>query len=88
MTDNVPVVVLDKLQLQGSGRLHEFVRAIVLDLDPVNETAGFEQSGIVGSDMLRFFRVEFDFARGYIVFRPNGRQTLGAPSPAPPLDRT
>lgn len=88
VTDNVPVVVLDKLQLQGGGRLHEFVRAIVLDLDPVNETAGFEQSGIVGSDMLRFFRVEFDFARGLIVFRPNVRQTLGAPSPAPPLDRT
>lgn len=89
VTDNVPVVVLDRLQLQGGGRLHEFVRAIVLDLDPVNETAGFEQSGIMGSDMLRFFRVEFDFARSTIVFRPNGRHSQ-APDPAPPApgDRT
>ena len=89
VTDNVPVVVLDKLQLQGSARLHQFVRAIVLDLDPVNETAGFEQSGIVGSDMLRFFRIEFDFARGTIVFRPNNRtSTEVAPTPPPPGDRT
>lgn len=89
VTDNVPVVVLDRLQLKGSDRRHDFVRAIVLDLDPVNETAGFEQSGIVGSDMLRFFRIEFDFARGVIVLRPNNRlPNDSGPAPAPPGDET
>ncbi|MCC6743779.1 MAG: aspartyl protease family protein [Acidobacteria bacterium] len=89
VTDNVPVVVLDRLQLTGSERGHDFVRAIVLDLDPVNETAGFEQSGIVGSDLLRFFRVEFDFIRSVVVFRPNSRmQTDSDPAPPPPGDET
>ena len=72
ITDNVPVVVLDQLYIQGAQRKSEFVRAIVLDLNPLNETSGFEQSGIIGSDFLRFYRLEIDFARGEIVLRPNG----------------
>ena len=36
----------------------------VLDLEPVNETAGFTQSGILGGNFLRHFRIYFDFARG------------------------
>jgi len=81
VTENVPVVVLDQLQIQGGVRRQEFVRAIVLDLDPVNETAGFEQAGIVGSDLLRFYRIEFDFARSRLVLRPNNRHQGDLPQP-------
>lgn len=69
VTDNVPIVVLDRLALHGYGEAREFVRAVVLDLEPVNEAAGFEQAGIIGNDVLRFYRVEFNFARGSLVLR-------------------
>jgi tetratricopeptide (TPR) repeat protein len=74
VTDNVPIVVLDRLAIQGGSQSMDFVRAIVLDLDPVNETAGFEQSGIIGSDFLRFYRVEFDFDHGMLLLRPNAKR--------------
>jgi tetratricopeptide (TPR) repeat protein len=72
ITEDARVVVLDKLALHGVPQTREFVRAIVLDLDPVNEAAGFEQGGIIGNDVLRFFRVEFHFDRGSVVLRPIG----------------
>ena len=81
VTENVPIVVLDRLLIDGSQRRQDFVRAIVLDLDPVNETAGFEQSGIIGSDYLRFYRVEFDFGGGRVILRPSGSRS---PAPEPP----
>jgi hypothetical protein len=42
----------------------------VLDLDPINETAGFQQNGILGGNFLRHFRVVFDFQRGILRFEP------------------
>lgn len=84
VTENVPIVVLDRLMIQGSPQTHDFVRALVLDLDPVNETAGFEQSGIIGSDFLRFFRVEFDFDSGLLILRPNAKRGEVAPGARPP----
>jgi len=41
-----------------------------IDLDPVNETAGFRQSGILGANFLKYFRVTFDFRRGIIRLEP------------------
>lgn len=35
-------------------------RALILNLDPVNETSGFEQHGILGGDFLRHFLVQLD----------------------------
>lgn len=35
-------------------------RALILNLDPVNETSGFEQHGILGGDFLRHFLVQMD----------------------------
>jgi predicted aspartyl protease len=68
IAENVPVIVMDKLAIEGMLRRH--VRALVLDLSAVNETAGFEQTGILGSDFLRSFRVELDFARNRLLLRP------------------
>jgi tetratricopeptide (TPR) repeat protein len=46
------------------------VRALVLDFDAINETAGFEQSGILGGDFLRHFSITIDFVRAQVVLRP------------------
>jgi hypothetical protein len=45
---------------------HQNLSAAVLDMAPINETAGFEQSGIIGGNVLRFFRVTFDFQRAVV----------------------
>ena len=62
VTEDVKILQLPKLSL-GLTTL-ERINAAVLDLEPVNETAGFTQAGILGGDFLRHFRVYFDFARG------------------------
>jgi hypothetical protein len=41
-------------------------------MEPVNETAGFTQSGILGGNFLRHFRIYFDFARGAMRLEPLG----------------
>lgn len=45
-------------------------RALILDLDAVNETSGFEQHGILGGDYLRHFRVLLDLRRHYLGLIP------------------
>jgi hypothetical protein len=73
ITDGVQVVVLDKLSVLGEAPekvlKREFVRALVLDLNTLNETAGFMQAGIIGSNVLRHYRLELDFARGRLILR-------------------
>ncbi len=45
-------------------------RALILDLDAVNETSGFEQHGVLGGDYLRHFRVMLDLRRNYFGLTP------------------
>ncbi len=45
-------------------------RALILDLDAVNETSGFEQHGILGGDYLIHFRVVLDLRRHYFGLIP------------------
>jgi Flp pilus assembly protein TadD/predicted aspartyl protease len=47
------------------------LRALVLDFNAINETSGFEQSGILGGDFLRHFRVTIDFTRGELALQPH-----------------
>src|SRR6185503_7505559 len=47
------------------------LRALVLDFAAINETSGFEQSGILGGDFLRHFRVTIDFPRTQVLFQPH-----------------
>jgi tetratricopeptide (TPR) repeat protein len=68
ITDDVKTVRLPKIMLGSLVR--EQVNAAVLDLEPVNETAGFTQNGILGANFLRHFRVQFDFSRGVIRLEP------------------
>lgn len=68
VTEDVKLLQLPRLSL-GLSTL-EKINAAVLDLEPVNETAGFTQSGILGGNFLRHFRIYFDFARGAMRLEP------------------
>jgi predicted aspartyl protease len=72
VTEDVKLLQLPKLSL-GLSKL-EKINAAVLDMEPVNETAGFTQSGILGGNFLRHFRVYFDFARGAMRLEPLDRK--------------
>jgi predicted aspartyl protease/thioredoxin-like negative regulator of GroEL len=64
VAENVKMALLPKVAIGTFSR--EKIDAAVLDLDPVNETAGFLQSGILGGNFLRFYRVIFDFEKGVV----------------------
>ena len=70
VTEDVKLLQLPRLSL-GPSKL-EKINAAVLDMEPVNETAGFTQSGILGGNFLRHFRIYFDFARGTMRLEPIG----------------
>jgi tetratricopeptide (TPR) repeat protein len=63
--------------LNFGGFVQENVRALVLNLKPINETTGFQQVGIIGGNVLRNFRVTFDFQRTMVHLEP----TTGLKSP-------
>jgi predicted aspartyl protease/thioredoxin-like negative regulator of GroEL len=68
VTDGVQTLVLPRLLIGSQSR--EKVSVAVLDLEPVNETTGFVQSGIIGGNFLRYYRVIFDFKRSAIWLEP------------------
>lgn len=68
IADDVKSLLLPKIMLGTFTR--ERISAAVLDLEPVNETAGFTQNGILGGNYLRHFRLSFDFQRGLIRLEP------------------
>jgi predicted aspartyl protease/thioredoxin-like negative regulator of GroEL len=68
VTEAVKVMQLPRLSV-GLSSL-EKINAAVLDMEPVNETAGFTQSGILGGNFLKHFRIYFDFARGAMRLEP------------------
>jgi predicted aspartyl protease/Flp pilus assembly protein TadD len=68
VADDVKTALLPKLSLGTITR--EKISAAVLDLEPVNETSGFMQSGILGGNFLRYFRLAFDFQRGLLRLEP------------------
>ena len=78
ITDDVKLLQLPRLSL-GLSKL-EKINAAVLDMEPVNETAGFTQSGILGGNFLRHFRIYFDFARGAMRLEPLNQKPRSAES--------
>lgn len=69
LADNIQTILLPNIALGTYS--WQNVYAAVLDMEPINETAGFEQTGILGGNILRRYRVTFDFARGVIRLDPN-----------------
>ena len=68
VTENVKMLLLPRVTFGSHVRRH--VTMAVLDMEPINETAGFEQTGIVGGNVLRFYRVTFDFRRAILQLEP------------------
>ena len=66
VADDVKIAALPRVVIGSYSR--KGIEAAVLDLDPVNETAGFLQSGILGGNFLRHYRVIFDFGRSIVRF--------------------
>lgn len=71
IADDVQTLLLPKVMLGGHAR--EKITAAVLDMEPVNETAGFTQNGILGGNFLSHYRLSFDFQRGVITLEPLGK---------------
>ncbi|HEV2764636.1 MAG TPA: aspartyl protease family protein [Pyrinomonadaceae bacterium] len=76
VTPDVQVLSLPRVQLGALTRSN--VRAAVLDMDAINETAGFEQTGILGGNVLSDYRVIFDFSRSVVRLEP----ARATPTPA------
>ena len=86
LSDNVTTLLLPRVHFGPLA--HANVTAAVLDLDPINETAGFEQAGIMGGNILRHFRVTFDFERGIVRFEPLANAPTGGTGAATPVVST
>jgi tetratricopeptide (TPR) repeat protein len=61
IADSVVTLYLPRVSV--GAHVREGVEAAVLDLEPINETSGFDQVGILGGNFLKHFRVVFDFQR-------------------------
>jgi predicted aspartyl protease/Flp pilus assembly protein TadD len=66
--DDVEAVGLSTLTVNGLRQKN--ARALILNLDPVNETSGFEQHGILGGDFLRNFKVQIDMRKFSFTLTP------------------
>lgn len=69
VTENVRVLFLRNCRV--ADQLQSNLRALVLDFGAINETSGFEQSGILGGDFLRHFRLTIDFNRALLALQPH-----------------
>ena len=81
IAENVKTAVLPKVMIGTYGL--EKIDAAVLDLEPVNETAGFQQSGILGGNFLKHFRVIFDFQKGIVRLQPLANAPIQNSAPPP-----
>lgn len=68
VADDVKMLMLPSVRMGPHQR--EKIPAAILDLDPINETTGFAQTGIIGGNFLRQFRVTFDFQKGIVTLEP------------------
>ncbi|HLL73334.1 MAG TPA: aspartyl protease family protein [Pyrinomonadaceae bacterium] len=75
VSEDVTTLLLPRVTL--GDYTHPNLSAAVLDMSAINETTGFEQTGIIGGNVLRRFRVTFDFQRGFVRLDP-------LTTPAPP----
>lgn len=82
VSEDVATLLLPRITM--GDYTHANLSAAVLDMSAINETAGFEQTGIIGGNVLRRFRVTFDFQRGLVRLDP--LTTRPAPVSAPTKD--
>lgn len=61
VAENVPTLRLPSVRFGPNE--HSDLMMVVLDLNSINETTGFEQQGIVGGNFLKNYRLFFDFQK-------------------------
>ncbi|CAN5481054.1 hypothetical protein BH10ACI2_BH10ACI2_08320 [soil metagenome] len=66
VTDDVSTFQLPGITFGNHSR--KDILAIALDLDMINEASGFEQSGILGGNFLKNYRMTFDFKNSKVTF--------------------
>jgi predicted aspartyl protease/Flp pilus assembly protein TadD len=81
VAEDVRIASIPRLAIGSYSR--EKIDAAVLDLDPVNETAGFLQSGILGGNFLRHYRVIFYFEKGLVRFESLEAEPSPKTNPSP-----
>jgi len=81
ITDDTEAIGLSTLTVNGLRKNRS--RALILDLDSVNETSGFEQHGVLGGDYLSHFRVVFDLRRYQFRLLPQTAAISVATPPSP-----
>ena len=69
VAENVPSFLLPRVSFGDHSR--ESLKAVALDLDLINEASGFEQSGILGGNFLKNYKLTFDFENSKVIFVPN-----------------
>jgi tetratricopeptide (TPR) repeat protein len=69
--EGVETLGLSALTVNGLRKSNS--RAVILSLDAVNETSGFEQHGILGGDYLEHFRVAIDLRRFQFKLTPQSK---------------
>ena len=69
--DGVETLGLSALTVNGLRKNNS--RAVILNLEAVNETSGFEQHGILGGDYLEHFRVVLDLRRYQFKLTPQSK---------------
>jgi thioredoxin-like negative regulator of GroEL/predicted aspartyl protease len=72
ITEDVPTFLLPRVSFGEHTR--KSITAIALDLDLINEASGFQQSGILGGNFLRNYRLTFDFKNSKVTFIPIGQE--------------
>ena len=80
VSEDVTTLLLPRITL--GDYTHPNLSAAVLDMSAINETSGFEQTGIIGGNVLRRFRVTFDFQRGLVRLDPLTTQPAAPAAPA------
>ncbi len=66
VTNNVPTFMLPRITFGGHSR--KDIMAVALDLGIINEASGFQQSGILGGNFLKNYRLTFDFKNSRVTF--------------------
>ena len=78
--EEVEALGLKTLEVSGVKRING--RALILDMSAINETAGFEQHGILGGDFLRNFCVQLDLRQFQLrLLPPSKAPTVAGISP-------
>lgn len=74
VTENVTSLNLPRVDFGLNSQ--EKIQAAVLDLQPINESAGFQQAGILGGNFLKNYRLTFDFINARILLEPSLPQKI------------